>query len=364
MLRRLLSVSLGVAAVLVVGMLPAAAVDGYGPPTAEVAGCPGAAGDAAVSSAGAVRGFVACTGNRYSPIVFFEQSVTGSHFAQAAPFSGRVLAVAWDGGSATYLVYEQNSRLLLGERLERNGSYLPSILLAGPAGVVPFTAGLVAWNYRWWAVWSQQVGPGGEFAHTQLFQRHTLLGTAGPTRITMTAPNVSDRQPALTFDGDRVSMVWTRISSPEQPGPSQIRLARNLGFGWQSTGLTGVGVGPNNSQPDVLVYAHITYVTWVRNGSIWYADNTTGPFVSHSFASAGANPRVAVSGANVFVTWTAAAPISRVVEAQRTDRVWTTASIAAAPSSSITVLAQGFAARVVYTSRSTVILLAPAHPLG
>ncbi|HET6209775.1 MAG TPA: hypothetical protein VFD94_05310, partial [Jatrophihabitans sp.] len=174
--------------------------------------------------------------------------------------------------------------------------------------------------------------------------------------ITMTAPNVSDRQPALTFYGNRVTMVWTRVTSPEQPGPSEIRLARNFGFGWQVNAFTALG--PNNSQPDLIEYAGISYVTWVRNGSIWYADNTAGPFRSRSLAPAGFNPRIAVSGANVFVSWTAGSPASRVVLAQRTGGVWTTPAIAAAPSSLITVLAQGLRARVVYTSGSMVILRA------
>ena len=177
MFRRLLLVTVGVVAVLVAGMVPAAAVGNFGPATVQIAGCPGPAGDAAIGSDGTVRGFMACTGNQYSPIIFFERFATGSHLAQASPFSGRVLAVAWDGIDATYVVYEQNSRLLIGKRVEHSGSYLPSTMLAGPAGVVPFTAGLVASNNRWWAVWSEQVGPGGEFAHAQLFQRHTLLGT-------------------------------------------------------------------------------------------------------------------------------------------------------------------------------------------
>lgn len=356
MLRRLLSVSIGVVAVLVAGMLPAAAVGSFGPATVEIAGCPGPAGDAAIGSDGTVRGFVTCTGNQYSPIIFFEQNAGGTHHAQPAPFSGRVLAVAWDGVDATYVVYEQNSRLLIGKRVEHSGSYLPSTFLAGTAGVVPFTAGLVASNNRWWAVWSEQVGPGGEFAHTQLFQRHTLLGTGGRTQITTTAANVDDRQPVLTFYAKRVTMVWTRITSPDKPGPSGLRLGRNFGFGWQSFALTGVG--PNNTQPDVIEYGGVAYVTWIRNGSIWYADNATGPFLSHQFAPAGFNPAVAVSGTNVFVSWTAEDPTSRVVLAQRANEVWTTASIAAAPSTSITVLAQGTKARVVYTSGSAVVLRA------
>jgi hypothetical protein len=354
MLRRLLLVSSGVVAVLVAGMLPAAAMGGFGPSTIEVAGCPGPAGDAAIASNGTVRGFVACTGNRYSPIIFFEQFADGTHHAQAAPFSGRVLAVAWDGADATYVVYEQNSRLLIGKRVEHNGSYLPSTLLAGPAGVVPFTADLVAWGNRWWAVWSEQVGPGGEFAHTQLFQRHTLLGMAGRARITITDQNVSDLQPSLTYYANRVTMAWTRITSPGLPGPSEIRLARNFGFGWQSNALTGVG--PNNSQPDLIEYAGITYVTWNRNGFIWYADNATGPFLSHHFTPAGVSPTVTLSGPFPMVSWTTDEPANRVMLAQRTGKVWTTGPMTVVPSTSIRVLEQAEMGRLVFTSGSAVVL--------
>ncbi|MEO6703049.1 MAG: hypothetical protein ABI140_17815, partial [Jatrophihabitantaceae bacterium] len=219
-----------------------------------------------------------------------------------------------------------------------------------------YTASVVASNAQWWVVWSEQVGPGGEFAHTQLFQRHTLLGTAGRTQITATGQNVDDRQPSLSFYARRVTMTWTRISSPELPGPSEIRWSRNFGFGWQSNTLASVG--PDNSQPDVIEYAGVTYVAWNRNGSIWYADNATGPFLSHHFTPAGFSPSIAVSGANVFVSWTIADPSSRVLLAQRAGGVWTTTALVGPPSSSMAVLAQASKARLVYRSGSVVAIRA------
>jgi hypothetical protein len=351
MLRRLLSVTGLAVAVLLVGMLPAAAVGSFGPAVAVLAGCPGNGGDAAIGADGTVHGFAECN-HQFLPIAYFQHNPNGSHRAELSPYSGVVLAVAWDGVDSTYVVYEQNSQLKIGKR--HNGQYLPSTTLSTTgAGVVPYTAGVVASNNQWWVVWSEQVGPGGEFAHTQLFQRHTLLGTAGKTQITATGANVEDRQPSLSFYARRVSLVWTRLTSPQLPGPSEIRWARNFGGGWQSN--TFASFGRQNTQPDVIEYAGVTYVAWNRDGIIWTADNASGPFLSHNFLPAGSKPSVAVSGANVFVSWTAESP-TRVVLAQRTNGVWTTVQFAGPSASSMTVLAQASKARLLYRTGSQVVL--------
>ena len=119
-------------------------------------------------------------------------------FAQQTPYVGSVLAVAWDGLNATYVVFQQAGTLKIAKRVESTATYSPAtVLTTTGANAVPFNADVVAHQGRWWVVWSQQVGPGGEFAQRQLFQRHTLFGVQGTTRITAQPRNIDDQQPSL-----------------------------------------------------------------------------------------------------------------------------------------------------------------------
>jgi hypothetical protein len=105
----------------------------------------------------------------------------------------------------------------------------------------------------------------------------------------------------------------------------------------------------------VAAYAGHTYLTWIRDGAIRVTDDSQGNvFVGHQFSGSGTHPRVAVSGANVFVAWTVNDPASRVVLAQRTNGSWTGAQIAGPPSTLVTVVAQATKARVVYRTGSVV----------
>ena len=141
----------------------------------------------AVSSVGTVRGFAGC-GDTAAPIWFFRADPGQPGFRQPSPYTGVVLAVAWDGACATYVVYDTGSELRIGRRNEQGtGSFAQPTTLSTAVGAIPHRADVVANAGQWWAVWSEQVGPGGEFAQEELFQQRTLLGTQPRTRITSTA---------------------------------------------------------------------------------------------------------------------------------------------------------------------------------
>jgi hypothetical protein len=355
MTRRLSWIAVLVAALLIAVAAPASAVGTFGAPQVLVPSCGIGLGDAAIASNGTVRGFADCNGNPYGQIWYFRHIPGQSPFRQATPYTGLVLGVAWDGSGATYVLFEQSSRLKLAKRIESTGAYSAVTTLSTTgAGVVFYTADVVASAGKWWAVWSEQVGPGGEFAQTELFQAHTLLGVQGRTRITTTASNLDDAEPSLAYAGGKVTLVWTRTANPAIPGPSDLRIATNTGAGWSSRPFAWAG--DQNTQPHVVVYAGATYVTWVRDGHIVVASNTSGSFASRTFLTPGSLPTVAVSFGKVFVAWVVgeADPLNRVFVAERSGATWTGAFVTGTPAAPLTVLAQGGKARLVYRTDTDV----------
>jgi hypothetical protein len=200
----------------------------------------------------------------------------------------------------------------------------------------------VAANGQWWAVWSELV-TGGQFFQTQLFQRHTLLGVQGRTRITNTAPNIADDQATLAYAGGRMTLVWTR--SATFGGQQDLRIAESTGGAWLSRPFASLGA--SNSDPDVTVYASVTWVTWERDARIVVANNSGGTFHSRTFAGFGSNPTVAVSGSHAFVGWWAI-DADRVVLAELSAGAWTSGQVDGPPTYPLRVLAQGTKARVIY----------------
>jgi hypothetical protein len=346
MSRRLIRLAAVGAAALIVGALgalPASAVGPFGPPQVLVPTCEGPGGDAAISSVGTVRGFAGC--GAAEAIWFFRAEPGQPSVRQQSPYTGVVLAVAWDGVSVTYVVYDTGSELRIGKRTEQGtGSFAQPTTLSFGLGATPHRADVVANAGKWWAVWSEQVGPGGESAQRELFQRRTLLGTQPRTRITFTAANLDDNFPTLSYYGGTVTLVWARATDfPD--GPSDLRIARSTGGAWSSRSLaTG---GNQNTDPSLLVYAGVTYLAWERDRHIVAADNASGAFTSHTFATPGADPHVGTSLGKTFVAWNTG---GGVFVAERAGGVWTGAVVTGIPASVITILAQGGRARLVYRS--------------
>jgi hypothetical protein len=355
MIRRLSWIAVLVTALVLALAAPASAVGAFGSPQVLLPSCGTGLGDAAIAVDGTVRGFAECNGNPYGPIWYFRHTPGQLPFRQATPYTGLVLGAAWDGSGFTYVLFEQNDQLKIARRTESTGAYSAVTTLSTTgASVLFYTADVVASAGKWWAVWSEQVGPGGEFAQTELFQARTLLGLQGRTRITATASNLDDSEPSLAYAGGRVTLVWTRTANPAVPGPSDLRIATNTGGGWSSRLLAWAG--DQNVEPHVVVYAGVTYVTWVRDGRIVVASNASGSFASHTFLTPGFIPTVAVSFGKVFVAWAVgeADPLNRVFLAERSGATWTGVFVTGAPAAPLIVLAQGGKARVVYRTDTEV----------
>ena len=346
-MRRLSLIVVLALAALLVGNVPAAAVGPFGSDVILADCIPGPMG-ASIASDGTTRGFIPCTGGvGDGAIGYFRHKPGLALVKDPSPYTGKVLATAWDGVDALYVIFTQGSDLKVAKRTESTGAYSGTTLLASGAGVVPFTADVVASAGKWWAVWSAQTGPGGEFAQTELFQRHTLLGAAATTRITHTAASVGDAQPTLGYNGGLVTLISSRTTNPAIPGPSDLRIATSTGGSWTSTTLASAGT--TNDRPDSVNVNGVTYVAWQRDGAIVQADNAGGTFATHTFATHGVGPKVGASGGRVFVGWTIGSSSSQqLFFAERSAGSWTGVVLASFPGVAAAVLGQGGKARAIY----------------
>jgi hypothetical protein len=228
-----------------------------------------------------------------------------------SPYRGVVLGVAADD-TATYLLYVQwdASRTPLGLAVTKrthDGRYFPSTVLSRTAGTgaVATNGDVAARGGRWWAVWSQQVGPGGEFAHQQLFQAGTVAGlTVQAAQATTTATDVEDSEPSISLDAAGAVLAWTRQSQPARPGPADVWVAVSSGGTWQRARAFSTA-GTDNVEPDVLRSGAVTVVGWSRDGRVVTSDNSTGAFREHVFLVRGGEPRVGVAGGSLLTAWTA-----------------------------------------------------------
>jgi len=267
-------------------------------------------------------------------IDYFEGSgTTWTH--EATPYSGFVVAVAWDT-TGTYLLYVDAARLELRitKRLT-NGTYTGGRLLSTHVGPDGSSAqgDVVASGGQWWAVWREHVAPSGssgnEFDQTDLFQAYTIGGTLHPRqRITSNplwdgAPSLA-LTPATTFP---LRLVWSRGGS-DFGAPTESDLRRALGNasgGWISATLATAGF--LNLWPDVQMLGTTTYVAWNRDGRTVQANNASGTFLSHTFNTPAAQshrPRMAVSPGNLVVGWTVPTSTSfRAFVAERVGSSWT-----------------------------------------
>jgi hypothetical protein len=353
--RRLSSIAVLAAAVGILGTGPAAAVGPFGPaePLLGAGVTPSCQpqADAAIAADGTARGFGQCTGFAPGRIWFFHDSPGSPPTRETTPYVGRVLSVAWDGVDTTYVLFLRydddrpgDHPLMIGKRVDSVGKYAPTTTVSTTARAA--SADLVASAGRWWAVWSELRRDSGEgSAGTQLFQRHTLLDTQSRTRITSTASNVYNLTPTLAYASGRVTMVWTRstvLPGSGAPTSDDLRIATSTGGPWSSRPLATLG--DQNYNPDLAVYAGVTWVTWARDGRVVVANNTGGTFHSRTFATAGEHPTIAVSGTRAFVAWTT----DRAYLAELSGGAWTSSQAAGTPSESLRVLAQGGKARVLY----------------
>ena len=122
------------------------------------------------------------------------------------PYTGRVLGVA-DDTTGTYALYSNQNGIWVGRRTTA-GTFTKPVRVStrGNGGAVLPQGDIVAQGGGYWAVWTEQVGPGGEFAQQEVFQAKTLEagsctsaisrhGSRRTTAMTPTRPWCSCRRP-------------------------------------------------------------------------------------------------------------------------------------------------------------------------
>jgi hypothetical protein len=326
MVRRLLPL---IAATLLVGVLaaPARAIQPFGPPV-EVIDPPCTfdffSGDAVRDSGENSHGFAqffggGCGGN---PAIHYFEGDGASFLHEPTPYVGEVLAAAWDD-TGSYLLYNDRARgVRIAKRLS-DGTYTPGRTLSSAVvdQVVAVQGDLVAANGEWWAVWNEQVGPGGEFAQTDLFEGRTIGSLVNRQRIT-TSPQ-PDLWPSLALTPGQtfpLTMVWERAIDEFT---ADLRIGQNATLRWDSRPFATNG--SLNTTPDVQVVGVTTHVTWWRDQRIVVADDagTGTTFSSHTFNLPGfIRPRFAESAGVLFVGWTRALRDSRTFVAAKVSGVW------------------------------------------
>jgi hypothetical protein len=313
--RRTALLALGLAPGLVLSVLtatPAAAAPRFAPertvaaPTCARAGGGAGGGTDAVYAAGAIRGFVSFNSETCGDAIHYVQGGSQGWTRVATPYRGVPLAVAADEVS-TYLVFlsfsdaDQPDRVRITKR-DHSGHFWPVTTLSHPLGTTVPSADVGAHGGRWWAVWDEQVGPGGEFAHAQLFTARTFGAAQGRTRLTSTATDVADTEASISVDAHGMVLAWRRQSQPARPGPSDLWVATSTGGALRNARALSTQ-GEQNGAPDVLRRG-ATLLAWVRDGRIVEADNASGAFRSHQFLVGGDRPRVGASSGSSFVSWT------------------------------------------------------------
>jgi hypothetical protein len=347
-MRRPAAVALLSLAILLAAAVPARAVGAFGPPVTVVPS-PCAFvfsdADAALGSDGLTRGFVTYNGTGCDFEIWYFQGSGSSWTRQLSPYRGVVLGVAVDGGD-TYLLYQASDGVRITKRTAAGGFTAGHRLSSfGIGGAVTPRGDVIATGGTWWAVWDEPVGPGGEFAQTELFQAKTYGTDLATQRITANA--LCDAAPSLAKrpSGGAV-LAWER-NDCEVGEVSDVWIASSLDGAWTSRPLaTG---GNLNTQPDLFTAGAATFIAWIRDGRAVEADNTSGVFRSHTFVTgASFRPRVAVSLGRVFVIWTT--PQNRTFFAERVAGAWSGAYLSDPPRPGFAVTARGGKATVLMLS--------------
>jgi hypothetical protein len=327
------------AVTLVVAALPAGAVEPFGSLVTVTVPPPGctigiANGDADLGS-GAIRGFVNFIGSGCAADdVYYVASAGAAGKRELSPYRGQVLASS-QNGTASYVLFSNSSGIFLGRRLIGNGAFGTAQQLSSttPGAVSPQGDVIAGDNDTWWAVWTEQVGPGGEFAQTELFQAKTVGGTLGRTRVTNNPDN--DSQPALAFKpGGGGALAFIRDNAfGNEPTHSNLRLALASGSTgvWAGQQLAAIGI---NTDPSIDTTSgpggHI-YLAWLRDGQVFESDNLSGSFQHKAFVSNGRSTSISRSTGQTHVVWAQVGDGTMMAE-RIGSGAWTKATVETSPS--------------------------------
>ncbi len=361
---------LATVSLLGIGPTATAAPAPYGPPLPLLKNCgPVQPADAAVAADGTVRGFANCARTESGSISYFRYR-GGTAFSQPAPYTGRLIKVAWDGLASTYLLFARpgpdptTEQLFIGKWLDNTGQYAPATLLTTnhPGGLQhtlrPVQAALVASAGTWWAVWTEPtVEVSGTLTYS-LFQRHTLLGVQPRTRITYPPTGADDSAPSLAYAPKRLTAVWVRSHYLGAPS-GELKFADNYyGRHWSAGSVRATVPLNRPTYTDVIDYAGTRHATWPGTHSLAVASDRF--FIPHIFPADSdvIGSTVAASGQNLFLMWwTNAGPSGpRVILAEREAGTWSHAGVLPGAGAAVRVLAQGGRGRLLYWVAGTLML--------
>jgi hypothetical protein len=314
MRSRSLLVLLLAASGLLAGAAPVGAVTPFGPVVTVMPAPAGCAvdhvdGDAEISPPdGVIRGFANYSGAGCDEeAIWFFGGRGDSWTFQQTPYRGRVLAAAHH--SASYVLFSSITGIHLGKRGIATGAYLtPARRLSAtvPGAVEPQGDVLAGPDHTWWAVWSEQVGAGGEFAQTELFQAKTY-GTPDLPRTQVTDHPDNDHQPALVFrPGGGAELVFVRDDAfGGGPTYSHVHLATASGNSgtWVDRQFATVGLNYGPSIDTTPGPGGHTYIAWIRDQRPFESDDRSGAFQAHAFVGSSSTTAVDASGGQVHVAW-------------------------------------------------------------
>jgi hypothetical protein len=316
---------------------PARAVTAFGPIVTVMPAPAGCAvdhvdGDAEISPFnGVVRGFANFSGNGCDEdAIWFFGGRGGSWTFQRTPYQGQVLAVG--EYSASYVLFSSATGIHLGKRGVATGGYLtPARQLSStvPGAVRAQGDVLAGPSHTWWAVWSEQVGQGGEFAQAELFQAKTY-GTPDLARTQVTNHPDNDHQPWLAFrPGGGGELAFVRDDAfGGGPTYSHLRLATASGNSGVWTGRQFAAVGLNYG-PSIATTSGTgghTYVSWIRGQQPFESDDRSGGFQHRAFVGSGFTTDVDASGGQVHVVWPQSGG-GTVLAERSTGGAWTKATV-------------------------------------
>ncbi len=337
------------------------AVSVSSPATVVPAGChfEEATGDAvasAVTTTNSTRGFVSfgggtCARPAFAGTLRYFDGHDATWRRATSPYTGRVLGVA-DDTTGTYALFSNQNGIWVGKRTTA-GAFTKPVRLStrGNGGAVLPQGDIVAQGGGYWAVWTEQVGPGGEFAQQELFQAKTLGAgacTGAISRQRITTHNRDDANPSLvlvpaTAGRSGAHLAWDR-SDGAQGTSSWLMYARSGCNGrWAVRTLFQVGI---HQGPDMARSGSIDYLAWDHDARLAEAEISLAPFRSTTFAQpAAGNAHVSVSGSTVVALFESN---GRLATRERHSGVWSLRYLTAAGARQQAVAATSF--RSVFTA--------------
>lgn len=293
MTHRFGSVLLALVTVAVVAV-PAGAVGRFGPAVTVVDyGCwlRERSSAAALGGDGIVRGWAQGSGPPcLDERIWFFQGAGRSWTRVRSPYRGRILGATYDGTGA-YLLYLAVDGIRITKRTAA-GVFTPGRLLS--ASTYEGTGAVFATGGVWWAVWAEPTASGDV---TSLFQAKTYGTDQARQRITFTGDD-DDPKLALRPGGGAV-LAWSRTLPAAPADTRTLRVATSADGAWASRAFAQTGL----TRHDLFTGPTHTYLAWEHGQRVTVADNTSGSFRSHTFATSGDFPSVAASGGKVFVIW-------------------------------------------------------------